>query len=165
MGGPAVWRRPQPATGPVPSQCEGNPSEDMCKRLSAITTLDIGWNSGLLRRHDTIRKLREDEPGFAFAKLAGADNYKKWAREMRYSLESAGMWDHTLRTRVNPRPVPILSKTKESDNIAKAERQEKRPDKIIAWKKNSSICNGYFSRMCVNHNQQVSSYQDGMESL
>ena len=84
---------------------------------------------------------------------------------MRYSLESAGMWDHTLRTRVNPRSVPILLKTKESDDIAKAKRQVKRSDKIVAWKKNSSKCNGYISRMCVNHNQQVSSYQDGMESI
>lgn len=49
-------------------------------------------------------KSGDDEPGFSIAKLAGADNYKKWAREMRYSLESAGLWDHTLSGEENPKP-------------------------------------------------------------
>lgn len=53
----------------------------------------------------------DDEPGFSFAKLAGADNYKKWAREMRYSLESAGLWDYTLSTAENPKPLPINLKS------------------------------------------------------
>ena len=70
-------------------------------------------------------KTGDDEPGFAFAKLAGADNYKKWAREMRYSLESAGLWEHTLSDGENPKPFSIDLKGKELLNDVKLERQEK----------------------------------------
>ena len=99
-------------------------------------------------------KSGDDEPGFSFAKLAGADNYKKWAREMRYSLESAGLWDHTLSDEENPKPVAIVLKGEALNDDAKLERQEKRADKIIAWTKNNVICYVYFGRMCLGHFQQ-----------
>lgn len=50
-------------------------------------------------------KTEDHEAGFAFAKLAGVDSYQKWAREMRYSLESAGLWEHTLPNTVNKRSI------------------------------------------------------------
>lgn len=59
-------------------------------------------------------KTGDDEPGFAFARLAGADNYKKWARGMRCSLESAGLCDHTLPEKEKHEPVPIALKDKDS---------------------------------------------------
>lgn len=96
----------------------------------------------------------DSEPGFSFAKLDGADNYKKWAREMRYSLESAGLWDHTLPNAENPKPVPILLKGNDFDDDAKVDRQEKRADKITAWNKNNLKCKGYLGRMCLGHIQQ-----------
>ncbi len=87
-------------------------------------------------------KSGDDEPGFSFAKLAGADNYKKWAREMLYSLESAGLWDHTLPDKENPKPVAIILKDKGLEDDVELERQEKRADKIIAWPKNNVKCKG-----------------------
>ena len=99
-------------------------------------------------------KSGDDEPGFSFAKLAGADNYKKWAREMRYSLESAGLWDHTLSDEENPKPVAIILKGEALNDDAKLERQEKRADKILAWTKNNVKCKGYIGRMCLGHIQQ-----------
>lgn len=77
-------------------------------------------------------KSEADEPGFSFSKLAHAEKYKKWAREMRYSLESAGLWNHALSDEDNPKPVAIISKDKELKDDAKLERQEKRADKTIA---------------------------------
>ncbi len=59
-----------------------------------------------------MRKSGNDEPGFSFALLAGADNYMKWAREMCYSLDSAGLWDYTLPDKENPKPVTIILKDK-----------------------------------------------------
>lgn len=41
-------------------------------------------------------KSEDDEPRFSFAKLAGAEINKKWARKMRYSLESEGHSDNTF---------------------------------------------------------------------
>ena len=32
-------------------------------------------------------KSGDDKPRFSFAKLVNVDNYKKWVREMQYSLE------------------------------------------------------------------------------
>ena len=75
-----------------------------------------------------MSKSGDDEPGFSFASLAGANNYKKWAREMRYSLESARLWDHTLSDKVNPKPVAIVLKLKDLEHDAKLERQEKRAE-------------------------------------
>ena len=77
-------------------------------------------------------KTEDDEPGFSFAKLAGANNYKKWARKMRYALESAGLWDHTLLETENLQPQPIVLKRDELDDDAKVNRQERRADKIFA---------------------------------
>lgn len=96
----------------------------------------------------------DDESGFAFAKLVGADNYKKRAREMRYSLESAGLWDQTLSNVENPKPAPIGLKGEDLLNEAKLERQKKRTDKIKAWNKSNSKCKGYLGLMCLGHFQQ-----------
>lgn len=101
-----------------------------------------------------VGKTGDDEPGFAFGELARADNYKKWAREMRYALESAGIWDKTLPAKNNPKPVPIQLKDKDHESDAKLERQEKRQDKIMTWKNNNSKCKEYISRMCLSHIQQ-----------
>ena len=102
-----------------------------------------------------LGKSRDDDPGFFFAKLAGVDNCKKWAREMRYSLESAGLWDHTLSDEENPKPVAIVVKDKDLEDDAKFERQEKRVDEIIVWTKNNVKCKGYIGRMCLGHIQQA----------
>lgn len=99
-------------------------------------------------------KTGDDVAGFAFAKLAGADNYKKWAREMRYSLESAGLWEHTLSSEENPKPLAIELKDEELLSDVKLERQEKRADKIKAWNKSNSKCKEYLGRMCLGHIQQ-----------
>ncbi len=99
-------------------------------------------------------KSGDDEPGFSFVKLTGTDNYKKLAREMQYSLESAGLWDHTLSDTENPKPVVIVLLGKDLKNDTKLERQEKRADKIIAWTKNDVKCKGYIGRMCLGHIQQ-----------
>ena len=74
----------------------------------------------------------DDESGFSFAKLAVTNNYKRWAREMQYSLEFAGFWDYTFSDKENPKPVAIDFKDKDLENDAKLQRQEKRADKIIA---------------------------------
>ena len=99
-------------------------------------------------------KFGDDEAGFSFAKLAGADNYKKWAREMRYSLKYAKLWDHTLSDTENPKPVTIVLLDEDLKNDTKLERQEKRADKIIAWTKNNVKCKGYIRRICFDHIQQ-----------
>lgn len=96
----------------------------------------------------------DEQPGFAFKKLLGAENYKEWARQMRYSLESAGLWIHTLSVVENPKPAPIILEKKDELNDAKVERQEKRMDKILAWTKSNSKCKGYIGRMCAPHIQQ-----------
>ena len=99
-------------------------------------------------------KTGDDEPRFAFAKLASADNYKKWACKMRFSLESAGLWKHTLSDGENPKLLPIDLKGKELLNDGKLERPEKRADKIKTWSKSNSKCKRYLSRMCLGHIQQ-----------
>ena len=99
-------------------------------------------------------KTGNNEPGFAFAKLADADNYKKWACEMIYSLESAGLWEHTLLNAENPKLLPIKLKGKELLNDVKLERQKKQANKIKAWNKNNSKCKRYLGRMCFGHIQQ-----------
>ncbi len=85
-------------------------------------------------------KTGNDKPGFSFAKLSEADNYKKWAREMGYSLESAGLWDHTLEDEENSKPAPKISTSKNLENDVKAKWQEKRMDKIQALTKDSLKC-------------------------
>ncbi len=99
-------------------------------------------------------KSGNDEPGFSFAKLVSADNSKKWAREMRHSLESARLWDHTLPDKENPKPVAIILKDKELEDDVKLERKEKLADKIIAWTKNNVKCKDYIDRMSLGHIQQ-----------
>lgn len=96
----------------------------------------------------------DEQPGFAFKKLLGAENYKKWARQMRYSLESAGLWIHTLSVVENPKPALIILKKEDELNDAKVERQEKRMDQILAWTRSNSKCKGYIGRMCAPHIQQ-----------
>ncbi len=98
-------------------------------------------------------KSGDDELGFSFAKLADADNYKKSAWKMRYSLESARLWDHTLPDKENPKPVAINLKDKELEDDVKLERKEKRAEKIIAWTKNNIKCKGYIGRMYLGNNQ------------
>ena len=98
-----------------------------------------------------IGKSGDNEPGFSFVKLAGADNYKKWAREMRYFLESIGLWDYTLSDTVNPKPVPIILKGEDLENNVKLEREEKPLDKIHAWTKNNVKYKGYIGRICLGH--------------
>ncbi|MCJ1424805.1 hypothetical protein MMC29_002693 [Sticta canariensis] len=75
-------------------------------------------------------KTEDNEAGFAFTKLAGVNNYKKWAREMRNSLESAGLWEHALPNTVNKKPIPIELRFEDLENDAKLERQGKRLDKV-----------------------------------
>ncbi len=99
-------------------------------------------------------KSGDDEPGFSFAKLAGADNYEKWAQEMRYSLESSRLWDHTLPDEENSKPVGLIFKDKELKDDVKLEHQKKRANKIIAWTKNNVKCKGYIGRICLSHIQQ-----------
>ena len=99
-------------------------------------------------------KTGDEEAGFAFDNLAGADNYKEWAREMRFDHESAGIWDHTLAEKENPKPGPIKLEGLDREDDAKLERQEKRQDKITAWNKSNSKCKGYIGRMCLGHIQQ-----------
>ena len=73
---------------------------------------------------------------------------------MRYSLESVGLWDHTLSSQENPKPVAIVLKGEALNDNTKLERQEKLTDKIIAWTKNNVKCKGYICRMCFGHIQQ-----------
>ena len=96
----------------------------------------------------------DEQPGFAFKKLLGAENYKEWARQMRYSLESARLWMYTLSVTKNPKPAPIILKKEDELDDAKVERQEKRMDKILAWTRSNSKCKGYIGRMCAPHIQQ-----------
>ncbi len=102
----------------------------------------------------TMGKSDNDEPEFSFAKLAGTDNYKKWAREMRYSLESARLWDLTLPNQENPKPVGIILKDKELEDDVQLERQEKRADRVISSTKNNVQCKGDIGRMSLGHIQQ-----------
>ena len=76
-------------------------------------------------------KSGDDKPGFSFAKLAGMDNYKKWAREMRYFLKFVRFWDHTLSDKENSKPVAIILKGEALNNDAKLKCQEKHINKII----------------------------------
>ena len=73
---------------------------------------------------------------------------------MRYSLESAGLWDHILPNKKNPQLVAIIFKDKELEDEVKLECQEKRSDKIIALTKINVKCKGYISRICLCHIQQ-----------
>ncbi len=99
-------------------------------------------------------KFGDDQQGLSFAKLAYKDNYKKWAREMRYSLEFAGLWDHILREKKNPKPVAMILKDKELEDDVKLEVLKKREDNIIAWTKNNVTCKGYIGRIFPNQIQQ-----------
>lgn len=74
----------------------------------------------------------------------------KWARAVRYSLESAGFWDHTLSNVKNTKLAPIDLKD-EDLNDAKLERQENRAHKIKAWNKSNSKCKWYLGRMRLDH--------------
>ena len=80
----------------------------------------------------------------------------KWARETRYSLESAGLWDHIRSAADNPKPEPVVLKAKGLDDNIKFERQEKRAEKITAWSKSNNKCKGYIGRMCLVHIQPES---------
>lgn len=99
-------------------------------------------------------KTDDNKPGFAFAKLAGANNYKKWACKMRYSLESARLWEYILLDGENPKLFLINLKGKELFNNVKLEQQEKRADKFKVWSKSNSKCKRYLGRMCLGHIQQ-----------
>ena len=99
-------------------------------------------------------KSGDDEPGFSFVKLAGADNYKKWAHEMQYSLEFVRLWDHTLPDIENPKPSPIVLKSEDLKDDAKLERHKKRADKIHTWNKNNVKCKSYIGRICLSYIQQ-----------
>ena len=99
-------------------------------------------------------KSKDNKSRFSFDKPAGADNYKKWAREMRYSLGSAGLWDHTLSDQENPKPVAIILKSKDLDDDVKLERQEKRANKIHAWTKSNVKYKDYIGCICLGHIQQ-----------
>ena len=77
-------------------------------------------------------KSNNNEPGFSFAKLAGTENYKKWARKMRYSLESARLCNHILTDTKNPKPAPIILKDEDLKDDIKLKCQEKHVDKIHA---------------------------------
>ena len=77
-------------------------------------------------------KSGDNEPGFSFAKPIGVNNYKKWTREMRFSLESAGFWDHTFLDTENPKLVAIVFLGKDLKNDTKLECLEKCADKSIA---------------------------------
>ena len=96
-------------------------------------------------------KSRDNEPRFSFAMLAGIDNYKKWAQEIRYSFESRRLWDHTLSDKENPKPVAIIFKGEALNNDAKLERQKKHANKILAWTKNNIKYKDYISRICLDH--------------
>ena len=96
-------------------------------------------------------KSGDDEPEFSFAKLVGMDSYKKWAREMRYSLKSIGLWDYTLSDIENPKPVAIILLSKDLKNNTKLEHQKKRRDKIIAWTKNNVKWKSYIRCICLGH--------------
>ena len=97
-------------------------------------------------------KSRNDEPAFSFAKLPDMDNYTNWAREMRYSLESARLWDHMLSDQENPNPVAIILKGENLEDDAKLECREK--CKIHTWTKNNIKCKDHIGRMCLTHIQQ-----------
>ena len=99
-------------------------------------------------------KSGDDEHRFSFAKLADMNNYKKWAREMQYSLKSAGLWNHTLSDIENPQPEPIVLKGKDLKDDAKFECQEKRVDKIHTWYKNNVKCKCYIGYIYLSHIQQ-----------
>ena len=101
-----------------------------------------------------MSKFRDDESGFSFAKLAGTDNYKKWAQKMQYSLEFAGLCDHTLSDTDNPKPVLIFLKGEDLKDDVKLKRQEKYADKILAWTKNNVKYKDFISRMYLSHIQQ-----------
>ena len=66
----------------------------------------------------------------------------------------AGLWDHTLSDKENPKPVVIVLKGEDLKDDAKLERQEKRADKIIAWSKNNVKCKSCIGRMCLGNIQQ-----------
>lgn len=82
------------------------------------------------------------------------DNYKKWAREMQYSLEFVGIQDYTLLSKENPKLVSIISKDKELKADVKLEYQEKCANKIIVWIKNNVKYKDYIGRMYFGHIQQ-----------
>ena len=101
-----------------------------------------------------IGKSGDDEPRFSLLKLADADNYKKWAWKMRYSLESVGLWGHTLLDRENLKLVAIVFKGEDLKDDAKLECQKKRKDRIITWTKNNVKCKSYIGRIGFGHIQQ-----------
>lgn len=101
-----------------------------------------------------IGKSGDNEPGFSFAKLVDIDNYKKWEREISYSLESTGIWDHTLPDTANLEPTPVVLKGEDLEDDTKLERQKKRADKIYTWNKNNVQCNGFISYISFGHIQQ-----------
>lgn len=99
-------------------------------------------------------KSENDEPGFSFTKLASADNYKKWAWEMQFSLESVYFWDHTLSDQENLKPVTMILKDENLNYNTKFERLEKQADKIIAWTKKNVKYNDYIGFIYLCHIQQ-----------
>lgn len=96
----------------------------------------------------------DEQPCFVFKKLLGVENYKEWARQMRYSLKSSGLWIHIILVAENPKPAPTLLKKEDKLDDAKVERQEQQTEKTLAWTRSNSRCRGYIGRMCTPHIQQ-----------
>ncbi len=74
----------------------------------------------------------EKQPGFAFKKLPDGENYKEWARQIRYYLESTGLWDYLLSIFTNLKQAPIVLSKKNLKGNVKLERQKKCVNKITA---------------------------------
>lgn len=74
-------------------------------------------------------KTDNNKPKFAFAKLASANNYKKWACEMKYSVKSAKLWKHTLLSIENLKFFAIKLKGENFFSHVKLEQQKNKPTK------------------------------------
>ena len=83
---------------------------------------------------------------YTFAKLSGAENYKKWAREMIFALKDSGLWGYVDGTIL--RPVSLAAEEKEPTVTISAEAKQDMQDKIDLWTKDDARALGKMGQMC-----------------
>ena len=101
-----------------------------------------------------MSKSGDNKPGFSFAKLVSADNYKKLEQEMQYSLEFTRIWDHIVPNTENSKLAPIVLKGEDFEDDTKLEHKKKYANKIHAWNKNNIKCKSCIGYICLSHIQQ-----------
>lgn len=79
-----------------------------------------------------MSKIGYNKPRFLFAKPSKAENYKKWARVMQYSMKSVRLRDHIFEDKKNSVLTLMVLRGKNVEDEIKLKRHEKQTNKIQA---------------------------------